>query len=147
MRVSPHPAQAFRTLIEERSIAMKHSVRSFSCVAFTIRAWSRPTFWLAVCQSMAFQSTFLYKDAPAVIAVICFSLSVDLPNSLVMEDHVEVCSLSCGMMLPMLWLNPYSPDYRATFAFSTFLYPLFYWLALQLAFPGGEQRAYHVSPT
>jgi hypothetical protein len=94
---------------------------------------------------MAFQFTFLYKDAPAVMAVICFSLSVDLPNSLAMEDHVEVCPLSCGMMLPMLWLNPYSPDYRATFAFSTFLYPLFYWLALQLAFPGGEQRAYHVS--
>jgi len=44
-----------------------------SCVAFTIRAWSRFTVRLAFCQSMAFQFTLLCEVAPAIVAVICFT--------------------------------------------------------------------------
>jgi hypothetical protein len=93
---------------------------------------------------MAFQFTLLCEGAPAIVAVICFPFLIGLSNSLVREDQVEVGSLSCGMMSPMFWLNPCSPHYKATFAFSTLLCPLFHWPALRFAFPKGEQRAYHV---
>jgi len=56
----------------------------FSCVAFTILAWSRRTVWLTFCQSMACQSVTPWKDVPVaspsgdgslagIAAVICFS--------------------------------------------------------------------------
>src|SRR5712692_7962557 len=58
----------------------------FSFVALTIRAWSRRTLWLTLCQSMACQSVTPWKDAPAASTsvasvvggstVICFSLFV-----------------------------------------------------------------------
>ena len=41
-------------------------------------------------------------------------------------------------------LNPYLPHYKTAFAFSGLLYPLLYRLALRLAFPVGEHRAYPV---
>ena len=55
---------------------------------------------------------------------------------------MEVSPLSREIML--LMLNPYPSDYRMAFAFSIFLYPPFYRLALRLTFPEGERRAYHV---
>ncbi len=40
--------------------------------------------------------------------------------------------------------NPYSRHYSETFAFSDILYPHPYRFTLQLTFPKGEIRAYHV---
>ncbi len=59
-----------------------------------------------------------------------------------MEAGTPWVPLSRGMML--LLLNPYSPHYKATFAFSIVLYPQPCQLALRLTFPEGELRAYHV---
>ena len=55
---------------------------------------------------------------------------------------MEVSLLSHGVMWPKR--NPYPSHYRTAFAFSIFLYPHFYRLALRFAFPEGEIRAYHV---
>jgi hypothetical protein len=43
--------------------------------------------------------------------------------------------------------NPYLTHYRPAFASSTILYPQTHRLALQLAFPEGDLRAYHVPLT
>ena len=57
---------------------------------------------------------------------------------------MEVCPLARGVML--LERNPYPVRYKLAFAFSIFLYPHFYWLALRLTFLiiSGEMWAYHV---
>jgi hypothetical protein len=49
-------------------------------------------------------------------------------------------------MLPYGRLNPYPSHYKTAFASSTILYPQPHRLALRLAFPMGELRAYHVPP-
>ena len=67
-----------------------------------------------------------------------------LPHGLGMRHLLEVCPLSREMRL--LLLNPYPPHYKTAFASSSILYPPSYRLALRLAFPEGERRAYHVSP-
>jgi len=67
-----------------------------------------------------------------------------LPHGLVMGHLLEVCPLAREMML--LMLNLYPPHYKTVFASSSILYPPSYRLALRLAFPEGERRAYHVSP-
>src|SRR5258708_11730427 len=109
-----------------------------SFVAFTIRAWSRRTLWLVAFQSMSCHpSTSSWEAAPVLSTVICFASLIGLPNSLVMRDHMEVCPLSRGVILP-LWLNSYPPHYRAAFAFSTFLYPQLHRLPLRVAFPFGR---------
>lgn len=56
-----------------------------------------------------------------------------------MEDRMEVCPFSRGVML--LSLNLYPGHYSPAFAFSIFLYPHFH----QLPYPlRGEVRAYRV---
>jgi hypothetical protein len=79
------------------------------------------------------------------MTAICFPSYNGLTNSLVMKDRMEVCPLARGMILVMNF-NPYPPHYRAAFAFSIFLYPHRFQLALRLAFliVSGEIRAYHV---
>src|SRR5215213_2565641 len=91
-----------------------------SFVAFTIRAWSRRTFWLTCCQCMACQSSIAWETALAWFAIICFVSLIGLPGDLVRKDLVEVCPLSRGVML--LSRNPYPCHYSSAFAFSTFLY-------------------------
>lgn len=49
---------------------------------------------------------------------------------------MEVCSLSSGIMLSLL--NPYPSHYKMAFAFSTFLYLLFYGHPLRFGFPKGK---------
>ena len=80
-------------------------------VAFTIRTWSRRTFWLTFCQWMACQSTVLPKAAQAIpsFAFICFASCGGLPCSLVIQDLVEVCPFSRGMMLPFPGSIPIHP--------------------------------------
>ncbi len=58
---------------------------------------------------------------------------------------MEVCSLSRGVLFASR-LNPYPPHYKVAFASSILLCPQPYRLTLQLAFPKGELRVYHVSP-
>jgi hypothetical protein len=71
-----------------------------SCVALTIRAWSRRTWRWTADQSMARQFTSLWEAAPAnVFAVICFASLLCLPSFLVTKDQTEVGSLSRGMIL------------------------------------------------
>src|SRR5712692_8562505 len=71
-----------------------------SCVALTIRAWSRRTVRWTVDQLMLCQFTSVWEAAPAnVFAVICFASLLCLPSFLVLKDQTEVCSLSCRMML------------------------------------------------
>jgi hypothetical protein len=59
---------------------------------------------------------------------------------------MEVCPLSREVMLPE-WLNLYPVHYSQAFAFSVLMYPLLHRLPLQVAFPMGKQRAYHVPYT
>ena len=116
-----------------------------SLVAFTIRAWSRRTFWWTLCQSMACQSTGRGRPHQQVdAAVICFASLVGLSSSLVMRDPVEVCPLSRGVML--LMRNPYPGDYSPAFAFSTVLYPQPRRRILRLPTRAGGLRAYRVRP-
>jgi hypothetical protein len=62
--------------------------RLTSCIAFTIRAWSRRTSQWTARQSMAHQSTSRWVTAPAgVPAVICIVSLIGLPSSLVKKDH------------------------------------------------------------
>lgn len=71
-----------------------------SCVALTIRAWSRRTFRWTVDQLMVRHFTSVWEAAPAnVFAVICFASCICLPSFFVRKDQTEVCSLSHGMML------------------------------------------------
>ena len=92
---------------------------------------------------MACQLTSVWEaaQASASFAFICFSSIVGLSSYLVIQDHVEVSSLSCRMML--LARNPYPFHYRAAFAFSTFPYPQSYRLTLRLAFlsRGGDRKS------
>jgi hypothetical protein len=59
---------------------------------------------------------------------------------------MEVCPLSREVML-LDQLNLYPTHYRRAFAFSILIYPLLHRLPLQVAFPMGKQRAYHVPYT
>ena len=68
------------------------------CIAFTIRTCSRRTVWWVSRQSIAFQSTVLRKGAQAESAFICFPFKAGSATSLVMNDRVEVCPLSRGML-------------------------------------------------
>src|SRR5258708_29825903 len=108
-----------------------------SCVALTIRAWSRRTLLWAACQSMSCQPfTISWEAAPAgCSAVICFVSSIGLLSAFVMKDQMEVCPLSRGVIL--LVLNPYPSCYRAAFACSILLYLHSYRRPLQFAFPVG----------
>jgi hypothetical protein len=75
-----------------------------SCVACTIRAWSRRTFWWAVGQGMACQPARSWAGAPAageaVPAVLGVPSSVGSPHALVMRDQREVGVLAHGSLLP-----------------------------------------------
>ena len=65
-------------------------------------------------------------------------------RSFAINDHVKVCLLSHRLMLPYCRRKPYPGHYSPAFAFFTFLYPHSHQLALRLAFPKGEVRAYRV---
>ncbi len=83
--VSLQAAQALQTLLAERGDAT-----SYSGTTFTIRAWSLRT-------------VIRLESAPVSVAtaVICFLSSRGWPNSLVMQDQMDVSPLSRGVMLPM----------------------------------------------
>src|SRR6266699_6743232 len=79
-----------------------------SCVALTIRAWSRRTLRWTACQSMSCQPWTIWKAAPAErSAVICFVSFVGLLGFLAMKDQMEVCPLSREAMLLALSLYPF----------------------------------------
>ena len=61
-----------------------------SSTTFTIRAWSLRT-------------VIRWESAPASVttAVICLLSSGGWPNSLVMQDQMDVCPLSRGVILPV----------------------------------------------
>ena len=110
-----------------------------SCIAFTIRAWSRRTSQWTARQSMAHQSTSRWATAPAgVPAVICIVSLIGLPSSLVKKDQMEVCPLSRGVILFICELNPYPSHYKTAFAFSIILCPPPHRLPLRVAFPCGR---------
>jgi hypothetical protein len=138
--LSRHPARASAAPLAGRGFTT-------DCVAFTIRAWSRRTSRFAVRQSMACQSADPWEVAQAVVlAFICLTSLVDLPSSLVFRDQVEVCTLSCRVLL--LALNSYPLHYREAFAFSTLPCPQPRRLASRLAFLSfskGRLRVFHVS--
>src|SRR2546421_12906174 len=90
---------------------------------------------------MESHSSSPWETAPAslpagagVFAAICFVSFLGWPHFLVMKDQMEVCSLSCGLILPYQ-LNPYPFHYRGAFAFSIFLCPPFHRSSLRLTFP------------
>ncbi len=111
----------------------------------TIRAWSRRTLWLAAFQSMSCHpSTISWEAAPVCSTVICFASLVGLPNSPVMRDRVEVCTLSRGMMLPAL-AQFLSPPLQGGLRFIHILVPTPLSAFLAGGFPySGEIWAYHV---
>jgi hypothetical protein len=70
-----------------------------SCVAFTIRTWSRRTFRWTSRQLTAGRFIVASEDTPTESSVvICFSPLIGLPDSLVRKDQREVCPLSRGAM-------------------------------------------------
>jgi hypothetical protein len=87
VQVSLHAAQALRTPLAERG----HATSNTYCdTTFTIRAWSPRT-------------VIRRESAPVSVAtaVICLLSSGSWPNSLVMQDQMDVSPLSRGVILPV----------------------------------------------
>jgi hypothetical protein len=112
--------------------------RPTSCIAFTIRAWSRRTSQWTARQSMAHQSTSRWTTAPAgVSAVICIVSLIGLPSSLVKKDHDG--SLPAFAWGDLVRVNS-TPIHLITRwpSFSIFLCPHPHRLPLRVAFPDGR---------